>query len=238
VGCSTRRKGCGSVKKRGDRIGMFDTKTVQFKEWPAPTPGSWPYDVTADKNGEAWSGGEFTDTVQRLNPTTGEFVEYLLPRFTNIRRVFVDNSTTPVTFSPGSTAAESGRPPGPAAGPDQLLDSGRRTPGRRRPARKLSAPSRPCAQRLLYGHPVSRRERPEGEPDHVAPPPATDAVNKTKRVHLKSTMTRSRLEGYGCPHLTVGDWHDQPFSGLNRAPGSIPQNLNQPTPLVKRNFFD
>jgi hypothetical protein len=69
---------------------MFDTKTAQFKEWPAPTPGSWPYDVTADKNGEAWSGGEFTDTVQRLNPTTGEFVEYLLPRFTNIRRVFVD----------------------------------------------------------------------------------------------------------------------------------------------------
>jgi hypothetical protein len=168
--------------------------------------------------------------VQRLNPTTGEFVEYLLPRFTNIRRVFVDRprrlrlARVQQQLSP--------------AGPDQLLDSGRRTPGRRRPARKLSVPSRSCAQRLLYGHPVSRRERPEGEPDHVAPPPATDAVNKTKRVHLKSTMTRSRLEGSGCPHLTVGDSHDQPFSGLNRAPGSIPQNLNQPTPLVKRNFFD
>jgi virginiamycin B lyase len=72
-------------ENRGDRIGMFDTKTEQFKEWPAPTPGSWPYDVTGDKNGEAWSCGEFTDTVQRLNPRTGEFVEYLLPRFTNIR---------------------------------------------------------------------------------------------------------------------------------------------------------
>ena len=89
-------------ENRGDRIGMFDTRTEQFKEWPVPTPGSWPYDVTGDKNGEAWAGGEFTDTVQRLNPRTGEVVEYLLPRFTNIRRVFVDNSTTPVTFWVGN----------------------------------------------------------------------------------------------------------------------------------------
>ena len=89
-------------ENRADRIGMFDTKTQQFKEWQAPTPGSWPYDVTADKNGEAWSGGEFTDTVQRLDPKTGKFIEYLLPHFTNIRRVFVDNSTTPVTFWVGN----------------------------------------------------------------------------------------------------------------------------------------
>ena len=67
-----------------------------------PTKASWPYDVTADKNGEVWSGGEFTDTVQRLDPNTGDFIEYLLPRFTNIRRVFVDNSTTPVTFWVGN----------------------------------------------------------------------------------------------------------------------------------------
>jgi len=89
-------------ENRGDRIGMFDTKAEQFKEWPEPTPGSWPYDVTGDKNGEAWSGNEFTDTIQRLNPTNGTFVEYLLPRFTNVRRVFVDNSTTPVTFWVGN----------------------------------------------------------------------------------------------------------------------------------------
>ena len=30
------------------------------------------------------------------------FVEYLLPKETNIRRVFVDNATTPVTFWVGS----------------------------------------------------------------------------------------------------------------------------------------
>ncbi len=30
-------------KNLGDRIGMFDTKTQQFKEWPPTTPG-WPYE--------------------------------------------------------------------------------------------------------------------------------------------------------------------------------------------------
>jgi hypothetical protein len=44
----------------------------------------------------------FTDTVLRLNPRTGEFVEYLLPSFTNVRRVFVDNSSTLVAFWAGN----------------------------------------------------------------------------------------------------------------------------------------
>jgi streptogramin lyase len=43
-----------------------------------------------------------SDRVSRLDPKTGDFVEYLLPRRTNIRRVFVDNSTTPVTFWVGN----------------------------------------------------------------------------------------------------------------------------------------
>jgi hypothetical protein len=33
---------------------------------------------------------------------TGQATEYLLPKSTNVRRVFVDNSTTPVTFWVGS----------------------------------------------------------------------------------------------------------------------------------------
>jgi len=37
-----------------------------------------------------------------LNPKSGEIVEYLLPRFTNVHRVFVDNSTTPPTFWVGN----------------------------------------------------------------------------------------------------------------------------------------
>jgi streptogramin lyase len=86
----------------GNKIGMFDTKTEQFKEWPVPTPYSSPYDVALDKNGDAWTGSMVTDQVARMNTKTGQFTEYLLPRATNIRRVFVDNSTTPPTFWAGS----------------------------------------------------------------------------------------------------------------------------------------
>jgi len=87
---------------RGNKIGMFDTKTEKFQEWTSPTPYSAPYDVVLDKNGEAWTGSMTNDRVWRLNPKTGEMTEYQLPRSTNIRRVFVDNTTTPVTFWVGS----------------------------------------------------------------------------------------------------------------------------------------
>ena len=87
---------------RGDRIGMLDTRTGQFKEWPVAPRWSSPYDVITDKNEEAWTGSMLSDQVTRLNTKTGELINYLLPRTTNIRRVFVDNSTTPVTFWAGS----------------------------------------------------------------------------------------------------------------------------------------
>ncbi len=87
---------------RGDRIAMFDTKTEAFKEWRVTPRWSAPYDVQLDKNEEAWTGSMMSDQVTRLDTKTGEMVQYLLPRSTNIRRVFVDNSTTPVTFWVGS----------------------------------------------------------------------------------------------------------------------------------------
>ncbi len=86
----------------GNRIGMFNTKNFTFKEWTPPTPWSFPYDVVADKNGEVWGGSTMTDRMMRLDPKTGQITEYLLPRNTNIRKVFVDNSTNPVTVWVGS----------------------------------------------------------------------------------------------------------------------------------------
>jgi streptogramin lyase len=87
---------------RVNTIGMFDTKTEEFKEWKLPTAFTLPYDVMPDKNGDVWTGGMSTDRVVRLDPKTGQTTEYLMPRSTNIRRVFVDNSTTPVTLWTGS----------------------------------------------------------------------------------------------------------------------------------------
>ncbi len=94
-------------ENRGDKIGMFDTKTQTFKEWAPPTPGAWPYDVTADRTGDVWSGGEYNDRILRLTPATGRIVEYLMPGKTNVRRVWVDNKMTPVTFWVGSNHAAS-----------------------------------------------------------------------------------------------------------------------------------
>ena len=57
------------------------------------TPWSAPHHAVVDKDGEAWTGSMISGRVARLDRKTVQFTEYLLPRPTNIRRVFVDNST-------------------------------------------------------------------------------------------------------------------------------------------------
>jgi virginiamycin B lyase len=85
-----------------DKVAMFDPVKETFREWPVPTPYTYPYDVFLDKSGDLWAGSMSTDRVLRLKPETGKSVEYLLPRQTNVRRVYVDNSSNPVTFWVGS----------------------------------------------------------------------------------------------------------------------------------------
>jgi virginiamycin B lyase len=86
----------------GNTVGMLDPKTKRITEWAMPTAWTNPYDVTIDKNGEAWTSSMMNDRVVRLDTKTDRFVEYLLPNPTNVRRVWVDNATTPVTFWVGS----------------------------------------------------------------------------------------------------------------------------------------
>ncbi len=84
-----------------DRVGVMDTKTEQIREWPLPANFA-PYDAVMDHNGEIWTGGMNADTIERIDTKSGQSVGYLLPESTNIRRVTVDNSTTPVTFWVGN----------------------------------------------------------------------------------------------------------------------------------------
>ncbi len=84
-----------------DKIGVFDTETEQIREFPT-TQFFAPYDAILDRNGELWAGGMNSDTIMRIDTKTGQSVSYLLPMSTNVRRVFVDNSTTPVTFWVGN----------------------------------------------------------------------------------------------------------------------------------------
>ena len=87
---------------QGNAIGMFDPKTDKISEWKVPTPWSAPYDAMAGKNGEAWTGSMLTDRVARLDIKNGQYTEYQLPRPTNIRRVFVDDSKKPGTLWVGN----------------------------------------------------------------------------------------------------------------------------------------
>ncbi len=74
----------------------FDTKTATFRD-----------DAIADTAGYTWAGGMNNDRVARLNTGTGEVIEYLLPRSTNIRRVHVDNRTSPPSFWAGNNLGPS-----------------------------------------------------------------------------------------------------------------------------------
>jgi virginiamycin B lyase len=86
---------------RASKVALFDSKTEMFTEYTLPEY-TFPYRADFDKNGEIWASTMSTDRVVRLDPKTGRTVQYLMPSDTNMRTVFVDNSTTPVTFWVGS----------------------------------------------------------------------------------------------------------------------------------------
>jgi virginiamycin B lyase len=85
-----------------NKVAMFDPRHESFKEWDAPTPHTYPYDVFLDRSGVLWSGSMSSDRILRFDPERGTSVEYLLPRQTNVRRIFVDDATSPVTIWAGS----------------------------------------------------------------------------------------------------------------------------------------
>ena len=76
----------------GERVGMFDTKTEKFQEWEVPGKFYAPYDAALDKTGHLWTGGMSNDRIVRIDIKTGKLVEYQLPHYTNVRRIFVDDS--------------------------------------------------------------------------------------------------------------------------------------------------
>jgi virginiamycin B lyase len=98
-----------------NRVGMFDPKAEKFLEWRMVIAWTLPRDAMPDKTGQVWTAGLTADRVIRMVPDSkiqfttamGHRVEYILPRRTLIRRVFVDNSTNPVTFWAGSNLGAS-----------------------------------------------------------------------------------------------------------------------------------
>jgi virginiamycin B lyase len=80
-----------------DVVAMLDTRTNKMQEWTVPTKWSLPYQAKIDRNGDLWTGGMAADRIARINTRTGDMVEYPLPATTNIRNLWIDDSTTPVS---------------------------------------------------------------------------------------------------------------------------------------------
>ena len=78
-----------------------DTRVI-ITTYDLPRKSMQPHDAVKGDDGFVWVSDFGENSLSRLDPKTGQFTDYLLPRETNIRRVFVDNSTTPVTFWVGS----------------------------------------------------------------------------------------------------------------------------------------
>lgn len=64
----------------GDAIGMLDTNSGALKEWPMPLPYTTPYTATVpDSNGYIYSSSNTSERILRLDPKTGEVVEFPMP---------------------------------------------------------------------------------------------------------------------------------------------------------------
>ena len=77
-----------------DKIAMFDTRTETVTEWPLRKYFT-PYAASAtDRTGHVWATSNMTDRLARLNPETGEVVEYLMPTELDAKEIEFDPSAS------------------------------------------------------------------------------------------------------------------------------------------------
>src|SRR3989454_80094 len=84
------------------RIDLASGKWETFEPFKDSKRNHNIYDVIADSKNNVYFTDFANEHIGRIDAKCGRFVEYLLPRPTNIRRVFVDSSATPVAFWVGS----------------------------------------------------------------------------------------------------------------------------------------
>jgi len=87
------------AENTGDRIGMFDTRTEKFQEWPLPRKYMNPYCVSApDKNGYVYATSNMAERLLRLDPKTGEIIEYQVPTEFDSKKIAYDSTTSRTTL--------------------------------------------------------------------------------------------------------------------------------------------
>lgn len=78
----------------GDKLGVFDTRTEKFQEWPAPRKYTTPYAISApDRNGYVYATSNTAERLMRLDPKTGEIIEYQIPTDFDSKKIAHDPTT-------------------------------------------------------------------------------------------------------------------------------------------------
>ena len=81
-----------------DKISMFDERTGQTHRWAAPQY-STPYTASLpDKNGYVYAPSNMSERMYRLDPKTGEIVEYLMPTEFDTKKIAIDPTTSNVVL--------------------------------------------------------------------------------------------------------------------------------------------
>ncbi len=81
-----------------DKIFMFDTRTKTFQRWDVPE-FSTPYTAsTPDKNGYVYAPSNMAERFMRLDPRTGEVVEYQMPTEFDTKKIAYDPTTDDVVL--------------------------------------------------------------------------------------------------------------------------------------------
>jgi streptogramin lyase len=79
----------------GDKVGMFDTRAEKFQEWPMLRKYTTPYAVSApDKNGYVYATSNMSERLMRLDPKTGDIVEYQIPTEFDSKKITYDPTTS------------------------------------------------------------------------------------------------------------------------------------------------
>jgi streptogramin lyase len=83
----------------GDKIGMFDTRAEKFQEWPSLHKYTTPYAVSApDRNGYVYATSNTAERLIRLDPKTGEQIEYQIPTDFDSKKIAHDPTTSRSTL--------------------------------------------------------------------------------------------------------------------------------------------
>ena len=81
-----------------DKIGMFNTRTKEVQRWDVPQY-STPYTAsTPDKNGYVYAPSNMSERFMRLDPRTGEVIEYQMPTEFDTKKISHDPTTDRVVL--------------------------------------------------------------------------------------------------------------------------------------------